>query len=310
MTTKGLKSKAFYSLVDSSGSELVGPYESKGEVKRRASQLRQTGRIKKQKLYWASPEPGWGGGSNWFTAAQVREFSVKNRGKRNPAASASEAYTERAARRNPSDAYRAGVSAMKSAAARHGTTNLTPSIAQREEWRHAWGDFMKGWKAEAKRPNPASQASEAYTDFHGRPSEEVVTVKTEVHYHKHLAACGELRKLVIKPVGKLFTVSLSGFKKALLAFNEKRTQLFIEGGDQAVDLRQFGIKAPHETETLGEVRVIEYFTIKDHLGNEGGKAVYVHKFHKPYPVLIYNVLDQQLTFSGGSYKVLAEGIDK
>jgi hypothetical protein len=161
----------------------------------------------------------------------------------------------------------------------------------------------------AKR-NPASQASEAYTDFHGRASEEVVTVKTEIHYHKHLAACGELRKLVIKPVGKLFTVSLSGFKKALLAFNEKRTQLFIEGGDQAVDLRQFGIKAPHETETLGEVRVIEYFTIKDHLGNEGGKAVYVHKFHKPYPVLIYNVLDQQLTFSGGSYKVLAEGIDK
>src|ERR1039458_4412131 len=52
--------------------------------------------------------------------------------------------SETKARRNPSDAYRAGVAAMKSAAARHGTTNLTPSIAQREEWRHAWGDFMKG----------------------------------------------------------------------------------------------------------------------------------------------------------------------
>jgi hypothetical protein len=162
----------------------------------------------------------------------------------------------------------------------------------------------------ARKRNPAAAASEAYTDFHGRASEEVVTVQTKVHYHKHLAACGELRKLVIKPVGKLFSVTLSGFKKALLAFNEKRTQLFIEGGDQAVDLKQFGIKTPHETETLGEVRVIEYFTIKDHLGNEGGQAVYVHKFSKPYPVLIYNVLDQQLRFSGGSYKVLAEGIDK
>jgi hypothetical protein len=169
---------------------------------------------------------------------------------------------------------------------------------------HKVRDFL------GKKRNPASQASEAYTDFHGRASEEVVTVKTEVHYHKHLAACGELRKLVIKPVGKLFSVTLSGFKKALLAFNENRTQLFIEGGDQSVDLKQFGIKTPHETETLGEVRVIEYFTIKDHLGDEGGKAVYVHKFSKPYPVLIYNVLDQQLTFSGGSYKVLAEGIDK
>jgi hypothetical protein len=180
-------------------------------------------------------------------------------------------------------------------------------------------DYRRGAELRARRHkhnpgkskrNPSAQSAEAYQDFHGRPSEEVVTVKTEVHYHKHLAACGELRKLVIKPVGKLFSVTLSGFKKALLAFNEKRTQLFIEGGDQAVDLRQFGIKTPHEVETLGEVRVIEYFTIKDHLGDEGGKAVYVHKFHKPYPVLIYNVLDQQLTFSGGSYKVLAEGIDK
>lgn len=213
-------------------------------------------------------------------------------------------------KRNPSEAYRAGVSAMKSAAARYGTTNLTPSIAQREEWRHAWGEFMKGWKAEAKRPNPAAEAAEAYTDFHGRPSEEVVTVKTEIHYHKHLAACGELRKLKVKPVGKLFTVSLSDFRKAFLAFNENRTQLFIEGGDQTVDLKQFGIKQAHEVETLGEVKVIEYYTIKDHLGSEGGQATYVHKFAKPYPVLIYNVLDKQLTFSGGSYKVLAEGIDK
>lgn len=171
-----------------------------------------------------------------------------------------------------------------------------------------WGDKFR--VVYEKKRNPAAAASEAYTDFHGRPSEETVTVKTEVHYHKHLAACGELRKLVVKPVGKLFTVSLSNFKKALLAFNEKRTQLFIEGGDQAVDLKQFGIRTPHEVETLGEVRVIEYFTEKDHLGDEGGKAVYVHKFHKPYPVLIYNVLDRQLSFSGGSYVVLAEGIDK
>jgi hypothetical protein len=171
---------------------------------------------------------------------------------------------------------------------------------------------LKGAEGYAKtlRGNPANSAAEAYTDFHGRPSEEVVTVKTEVHYHKHLAACGELRKLVVKPVDKLFTVSLSGFKKALLAFNEKRTQLFIEGGDQSVDLKQFGIKTPHEVETLGEVRVIEYFTIKDHLGKDGGRAVYVHKFHKPYPVLSYHTLDQRLEFSGGSYVVLAEGIDK
>jgi hypothetical protein len=52
--------------------------------------------------------------------------------------------------KNPSDAYRAGMADLRSAAARHGTVNLTPSIAQREEWRHAWGDYMKGWNAEKR----------------------------------------------------------------------------------------------------------------------------------------------------------------
>jgi hypothetical protein len=212
-------------------------------------------------------------------------------------------------KRNPSDAYAAGVAAMKAAAARHGTTNLTPSIAQREEWRHAWGDFMKGWKAEAKRPNPATEAAEAYQDFHGRPSEETVTVETKVHYHKHLSACGELRKLVIQVPGKLFKVTVAGFKKALLCENEAHNQLFIEGGDQAVDVKRFGIKTPHEVETLGDVRNIEYFTTKDHLGKDGGEALYVHAFQKPYPVLIYHALDKQLTFAGGKYKVLPEGIE-
>jgi hypothetical protein len=66
---------------------------------------------------------------------------------------------------------------------------------------------------------------------------------------------------------------------------------------------------------------IEYFTTKDHLGSEGGTATYVHKFRTTnedgkhvtiriarYPDLIYRVLDQQLEFSGGSYKILPEGI--
>lgn len=158
--------------------------------------------------------------------------------------------------------------------------------------------------------NPAAEASEAYTEFHGRKPDELVKVEKTVHFHRHLAGAGELRKLSVKVPGKLFTVTLSNFKGALLAFNEKRDQLFIEGGDQAVDLKQFGIKTPHEVETLGEVHGIEYYTRKDHLGSDGGTATYVHRFHKPYPMLIYHTLDQTLEFSGGSYVVLPEGIDK
>ena len=63
-------------------------------------------------------------------------------------------------------------------------------------------------------------------------------------------------------------------------------------------------------EVLGEVRAVEYFTTKDHLGSEGGTAIYRHKFEKPYPELQYDVRNEQLIFSGGKYVILPEGIDK
>jgi len=174
-----------------------------------------------------------------------------------------------------------------------------------------------------RKRNPAAEAIEGYKDFHGKDPDEFVTVSRKVHFHQHLSGAGKLKKLVVAPVAGKRKVILSGFGGALLAFNEKRNQLFIEGGDQAVDLGVFGIDTEHELETLGQVVKIEYFTTKDHLGSEGGTATYVHKFRTTnedgrhvtiriarYPDLIYRVLDQQLEFSGGSYKILPEGIDE
>jgi len=76
-------------------------------------------------------------------------------------------------------------------------------------------------------------------------------------------------------------------------------------------------------ETLGKVVALDYFTSKSHLGEEGGTAVYAHQLRTTnedgrhvtvkiarYPDLIYRVLDQQMEFSGGSYEIRAEGIDK
>lgn len=179
-----------------------------------------------------------------------------------------------------------------------------------ERWKGYEGQDARVVKA-PKKGNPADTAALAYKGFHGRDTEEIVTVTKQVHYHKHLASCGKLERIDVVPLngGK---VLLTGFKGALLAFNEKRTQLFAEGGDQKVDLRQFGI-APsnaHETETLGDVVAVEYFTTKDHLGSEGGTAVFRHKFSKPYPQLIYDVPNEQLFFSGGKYIVPDEGIDQ
>jgi hypothetical protein len=170
--------------------------------------------------------------------------------------------------------------------------------------------------------NPAAASAEAFTEFHGFEPSEVITVTKQVHYHKHLAAAGKLVSLDVWGIdGQGHRIA--GFKGAFLAFNEQKNQLFVEGGDQAVNLEDFGITSPHELETLGRLTDIGYHTNKTHLGDEGGEAVYVHKFRTTndngkhvvvkiarYPDLIYDVRNEQLLFSGGSYEILREGIDK
>lgn len=180
---------------------------------------------------------------------------------------------------------------------------------------------MAARKPVRKGKNPAEAAAEGYREFHGEDPKEFVTVTRKVHFHKHLSGAGKLEYLKVLGIDNAKHV-IKGFKGAILAFNEKRNQLFIEGGDQKVNLADYGINKPHETETLGKVTAIGYLTTKKHLGDEGGTAIYDHKFRttnqdgkhvtvriKRYPDLIYRVLEEQLEFSGGSYEIRAEGID-
>lgn len=173
-----------------------------------------------------------------------------------------------------------------------------------------------------RRSNPADAAMAVSEEFHGRKVKAMIPVSQKRHYHKYLAELGELRKLEVLARDGKHRVTLSKFDGAMLCTNEDKNQLFLVGGDQGVDLRDFGIKDAHETETLGEVTKIEYFTDKEHLGSEGGEAVYVHKFrttnggrgHQTVrlarnPDLIYYLRDEHLEFSGGSYFIRAEGID-
>ena len=172
------------------------------------------------------------------------------------------------------------------------------------------------------RRNPASASAEVFEEFHGYAPSEVITVTKHIHHHEHLAAAGKLTHLDIWGVDEQGH-RLKGFKGALLAFNEAKNQLFIEGGDQSIDLKAFGIDSAHEFETLGKVTDIGYQTNKTHLGDEGGEAIYVHKFRSTNengrhvivriarePDLIYDVRNEQLLFSGGSYEILREGINK
>src|ERR1035441_7908540 len=177
-------------------------------------------------------------------------------------------------------------------------------------------------KAAKGRRNPATASAEAFEEFHGFAPSEVITVTKKIHYHKHLAAAGKLTHLDVWGVDETGH-KITGFKGAFLAFNEEKNQLFVEGGDQAVNLADFEIDPPHELETLGRLTDIGYQTNKTHLGDEGGEAVYVHKFRSTnkdgrhvivriarYPDLIYDVRNEQLLFSGGSYEILREGINK
>ena len=206
----------------------------------------------------------------------------------------------------------------------HGATYTGPDKHTAEAHVRQYGGKVE----KVSRRNPAAAAAEGYKEFHGHAPTEVVTVVKKVHFHEHLSGAGKLKKLVIKGIDFRTTgriVTLQKFGGALLAFNEAKNQLFIEGGDQSVNLSDFGIdlNRAHELETLGRVTNIDYDTNKTHLGKEGGRATYEHGFRMTnengehivvkiarYPDLIYSVPDEQLLFSGGSYFIRAEGIDQ
>jgi hypothetical protein len=173
----------------------------------------------------------------------------------------------------------------------------------------------KGKRKNPSRRNPLEQSSEVYEGFHGRPSEKTVEITTRMHEHVYVAGLGELVSLCVNPLNGGRQVKISGFetksgKPAFLTSNEKRTQLYIDGGDQRVNLADFGIKSPiHESECLGELAAIEYYTVKDHLGSEGGEAVYNHKFSKRcLPLVNYDTRNGLLSISGGKYTIEDEGI--
>lgn len=159
------------------------------------------------------------------------------------------------------------------------------------------------------RGNPAEAAQDASEEFHGRPVEEMIPVTKRVHYHKYLAELGELRRLIVVTPDGRHRVEMKNFKGSLLCMNEDKNQLYIEGGDQSANLRDFGVRAPHDKQDLGEIRQVDYYTDKKHLGKQGGPATYFHKFKAPYPSLHYKVRDSSLEISGGGYTITAEGIE-
>lgn len=163
-----------------------------------------------------------------------------------------------------------------------------------------------------RRSNPDEQAAERYEYFHGRKPETVTTVSEKIREHGVLSGIGKLASLVVLAVDGRTKVTLGKFRGALLAQNEKGNQLFIRGGNQSVNLADFGIKGAHENELLGAGVEVAYHTQKDHLTPEtGGKGIYHHVFGKGgsrLPVVLYDVRNKLLHFAGGGYTLPEVGI--
>jgi hypothetical protein len=274
-----------------------------------------------------SKRPGVASPRGVCAAAGRKKYGVKK------FAAMSAAGKRKAAKRNAS--WRRTVKATKKARRRIGITDKYPSRVKQHYSRtgetpkqeamrrtRAGGSILSnaGSRAKkknkgrrpAKRKNPLDAAQTVYRKFHGRGADKVLTVDEKMHVHKYLSGIGDLVGLQVLTHDGRAKVTLKFDAGAVLAQNEKRNQLFIRGGDQSVNLKDFGVTGPiHELEDLGQVIWISYYTRKDHLAPEdGGEAIYKHHFGRKKPTLIYDTVNKKMELAGGGYDIPDEGIDK
>lgn len=168
--------------------------------------------------------------------------------------------------------------------------------------------------------NPADDSDAAFRSFHGADPTETVTVEEEIHEHEYLWTCGQLVDITIDtPTGLEVTLSFES-DPPFLAASEDGTQLYIEGGDQAVDLKALkmdgdawlkdrmvlGTFAPphgarkwnltyHARKDFDKFEPIDY----QHDLGESSKGM-----KEPMrPLLEYDPRSQHLYISGGQYSI-------
>lgn len=194
------------------------------------------------------------------------------------------------------------------------------------------GDAGEYWQAPSRwfrehvrrKGNPAETADALYESFHGRAPEQTVEIREEVHEHEHLSTLGMLRELVIDTVSGL-RATITFDKEPFLASSEDGKQLYIEGGDQELDLKalqldgeewerdrmMIGQFAPPEdgaTEKNGKrYWNLMYRTTKDWPDQPDGEDVdYCHDLGEESdvrPFLEYDFINKHLIISGGQYEI-------
>jgi hypothetical protein len=160
-------------------------------------------------------------------------------------------------------------------------------------------------KERRTRSNPYEAAAELSEAFHGRPAESVEVVETPLHEHSTLTKLARLVSLELKDAQH---TEIEFDANTRLSSNEAGTQLYIDGGNQSVNLSQFPeVDETKEAVPLGKVKKIAYWTAKYHLDRrDETPGPYTHTFGEEsgdQPTLHYDTVNRLLSFVGGHYYI-------
>lgn len=182
---------------------------------------------------------------------------------------------------------------------------------------------FEAWKLRTRgKKNPESDSAAAFESFHGEPSGETVIIEDKIHEHEYLWVCGRLIEICVNTLtGRYLYLSWEDREEAdtpYLCCSEDGTQLYIEGGDQELDLKAIGMDGDRwvkDRMVIGEFSPkekgracnITYRTKKDFDNFE--EIDYQHELgesskelrHPVAPFLEYEPRNKKLYITGGQY---------
>lgn len=163
--------------------------------------------------------------------------------------------------------------------------------------------------------NPEDAAAALSEAWHGRPAKEATDYVEKIHFHGVLTDLGQLQEIKIW-VDDKHTQAIEFDDDTRLASNEKGEQLYIVGGDQSINLGDFGIEghaAAKDLVTIGPCYSVTYITAKEHLGKQDKlMGPYEHVFaeeDQDEPDIVYDNMNKMLGFSDGEYHIDATDYD-
>lgn len=163
-----------------------------------------------------------------------------------------------------------------------------------------------------RRANPESDAARVYEDFHGRPAGETLEIIEEKLEHEWLTQLGLLVELKVAAVTKVNAIIAFDKDAPNLCCSEDCRQLYIEGGDQALDLAVLkldGDKWLKDSMVIGVLYELTYQTKKGF--HKFKLTEYFHRLGEETgdkPTLLYDPNNKKLSVSGGAYEIRDVGI--